>query len=64
MTYEQSILDDPDDQYEWEQKVFKIAELKYGLTEDVMEGYNLTELYILGWTPRRVVDTLAQELFS
>jgi len=55
---------DENDYYDWERKVFMLAEIKYDLDEDVMAGYNLLEMFIKGWTPRKVVDVVSREIFD
>ena len=45
-------------------KVKKLAEVKYGLSEDVVEAYEeKIEEWSVDFTPRKVVEILAESVF-
>lgn len=51
---------------EYLQKVQKIAEVKYQLDEDIIEAFysEIEECFNAGFTPRRTVEVIAEQVFS
>ena len=50
---------------EYVNRVFKIAEVKYDLNEDVMESYldQIEKCRDNGFTPRKTVEFIAERIF-